>query len=53
MSNLENLAAKIIEDANIKAEAILKEAKDTKVSMVEGKIKEAETLKLRMLAYLP
>ena len=28
MSNLDNLSSKIIEDANIKAEAILKEAKD-------------------------
>ena len=45
MSNLDNLSAKIIEDANIKAEAILKEAKDNGDSMIENKIKKAEVLK--------
>lgn len=49
MSNLENLAAKIIEDANIKAEAILKEAKDNEILLVDKKIKEAEVLKHQML----
>ncbi|MGK0466012.1 V-type ATP synthase subunit E [Clostridium sp.] len=49
MSKLDSLTAKIIEDANTKAEFILKEAKDTQASMVEKKIKEAEALKLRML----
>ena len=49
MSKLDSLTAKIIEDANIKAKAILKEAKDTQLSMVENKTKEAEALKLRML----
>lgn len=49
MSKIDNLSAKIIEDANTKAEAILKEAKDTQTSMVENKTKEAQVLKLRML----
>ncbi len=49
MSNLENLSAKIIEDANIKAEAILKEANENENLMVEKKIKEAEVLKNQML----
>jgi len=41
MSNLENLSSKIVEDANIKAAAILKEAKDNGASMIENKIKIA------------
>ena len=41
MSNLENLSSKIVEDANIKATAILKEAKDKGASMIENKIKIA------------
>ena len=49
MSNLENLSSKIIEDANIKAEAILKDAKDNEILMIENKIKEAEVLKHQML----
>ena len=49
MSNLENLAAKIIEDANIKAEAILKEAKENEILIVENKRKEAEVIKHQML----
>jgi V/A-type H+-transporting ATPase subunit E len=49
MSNLESLSAKIIEDANIKAESMLKEAADNKKLMIENKIKEAEGLKTQML----
>jgi len=49
MSNLENLVAKIIEDAKIKAEAILKEAKDNETLMIENKTKEADIVKLQML----
>jgi V/A-type H+-transporting ATPase subunit E len=49
MSKIDSLTAKILEDANVKAEAILKEAKDTQESMVEKKTKEANALKLRML----
>jgi len=49
MSNLENLSAKIIEDASIKAETILKEANDNGKSMVDDKIKKAEVLKVQML----
>lgn len=49
MSNLENLAAKIIEDANIKAETILKEAKDNEILLVDKRIKEAEVLRHQML----
>lgn len=49
MSNLDNLSAKIIQDATIKAEAILKEAKDNEVLMVEKRIKEAEAIKRQML----
>lgn len=48
MSNLENLTAKIIEDANIKAETILKEAKANETLMIDNKIKEAEVLKHQM-----
>lgn len=49
MSKLDGLSAKIIEDANIKAVAILKEAKDTETLMVENKTKEAMVLKLQMI----
>jgi V/A-type H+-transporting ATPase subunit E len=49
MSKIDSLSAKIIEDANTKAEFILKEAKDTQVSLVEKKTKEAHVIKLRML----
>lgn len=49
MSNLDNLSAKIIEDASIKAETILKEASDNGKLMVEDKIKKAEALKVQML----
>lgn len=49
MSNLENLSSKIIEDANIKAEAILKEAKDNEILIVGNKTKEAELIKKQML----
>jgi len=49
MSNLEKLAAKIIEDANIKAEAILKEAKDSEILLTENKTKEAEVIKNQMV----
>lgn len=49
MSNLDNLSAKILEDANVKAEAILKEANDNGKSMIEVKIKKAEVLKVQML----
>ena len=49
MSNLQNLSSKIIEDANIKAEAILKEAKDNQVLTMGNKVKEAEVLRHQML----
>jgi V/A-type H+-transporting ATPase subunit E len=49
MSKLDGLSAKIIEDANIKAAAILKEAKDTETLMVQNKTKEAKVLKLQMI----
>jgi V/A-type H+-transporting ATPase subunit E len=49
MSNLENLSSKIIEDAKIKAEAILKEAKDNEILTIGNRIKDAETLKHQML----
>lgn len=49
MSNLEKLATKIIEDANSKAEAILKEAKENESLIIEKKLKEAEVLKHQML----
>ncbi|MBU3189437.1 V-type ATP synthase subunit E [Clostridium bowmanii] len=49
MSNLDNLSAKIIEDASIKAETILREASDNGKLMVENKIKKAELLKSQML----
>ncbi|MCB2292469.1 V-type ATP synthase subunit E [Clostridium algoriphilum] len=49
MSNLDNLSAKIIEDANIKAEAILKEAKENETLIIEKKIKEAEVVEHQML----
>ncbi|MBZ9636218.1 V-type ATP synthase subunit E [Clostridium sp. FP1] len=49
MSNLENLSSKIVEDASIKAEAILKEAKDNGASMIESKVKGAKELEVQML----
>lgn len=49
MSNLEKLSSKIIEDANIKAEAILKEAKDSEASMIESKVKVAKELEAQMV----
>ncbi|MGH4139814.1 V-type ATP synthase subunit E [Clostridium sp.] len=49
MSNLDNLSAKIIEDASIKAETILKEASDNGKLMIENKINKAEVLKGKML----
>ena len=49
MSNLDNLSTKIVEDASVKAEAILKEANDNGKLMVENKIKKAEVLKGQML----
>ena len=49
MSNLEKLVAKIIEDANIKAEAILKEAKDNEILLIEKKTKDAEVVKNQMI----
>ncbi len=49
MSNLENLTSKIIGDAKIKADAILKEAKGNEILTIESKVKEAEVLKRQML----
>ncbi|MCB2311561.1 V-type ATP synthase subunit E [Clostridium tagluense] len=49
MSNLENLSSKIVEDASIKAEAILKEAKDNGALIIENKVKGAKGLELQML----
>ena len=49
MSNLENLSAKIIEDANNKAEAILKESRDNEILIVANKTKEAELIKNQMI----
>ena len=49
MSNLDNLSAKIIEDASIKAETILKEATDNGKLIIENKIKKAELLKDQMI----
>jgi len=49
MSSLENLSAKIIEDASIKAETILKQAKDKEILIIEKKTKQAELLKHQML----
>lgn len=49
MSNLNNLSSKIIGDANIKAEAILKEAKDNGTSIIESKVKSAKVLEVQML----
>ena len=49
MSNLEKLSAKIIEDAKIKAETILKEAKDNEILVIENKTKEAELAKKQMI----
>jgi V/A-type H+-transporting ATPase subunit E len=49
MSNLKNLSSKIVEDASIKAEAMLKEANDNGTSMIENKVKSAKVLELQML----
>ncbi|MBU3090612.1 V-type ATP synthase subunit E [Clostridium sp. CF011] len=49
MSNLDKLAAKIIEDAKIKAETILKEAKNNEILLIEKKTKEAELVKKQMI----
>ncbi|MBZ9624792.1 V-type ATP synthase subunit E [Clostridium sp. FP2] len=49
MSNLENLSSKIVEDASIKAEAMLKEAKDNGALIIENKVKGAKELELQML----
>jgi V/A-type H+-transporting ATPase subunit E len=49
MSNLDNLSSKIVEDAKIKAEAILKEAKDNGTSMINNKVKGAKILEIQML----
>ncbi|MFT5871733.1 MAG: V/A-type H+-transporting ATPase subunit E [Clostridium sp.] len=49
MSNLENLTSKIVEDANIKAEALLKEAKDNEALLIESKVKVAKNLVVQML----
>jgi V/A-type H+-transporting ATPase subunit E len=49
MSNLDNLSSKIIESANIKAEAILKEAKNNEALMIEGKVKSAKELEAQMV----
>ena len=49
MSNLKNLSSKIIEDASIKAETMLKEAKDNGTLMIESKVKSAKVLQLQML----
>jgi len=49
MSNLKNLSSKILEDANIKAEAMLAEAKNNGTLMIESKVKSAKVLQLQML----
>jgi V/A-type H+-transporting ATPase subunit E len=49
MSNLENLSSKIVEDANIKAESILKEAEDNAILMIENKVKSAKELEAQMV----
>ncbi|GCD11810.1 V-type ATP synthase subunit E [Clostridium tagluense] len=49
MSNLENLSSKIVEDASIKAETILKEAKDNGALIIENKVKGAKELERQML----
>jgi V/A-type H+-transporting ATPase subunit E len=49
MSNLNNLSSKIVEDASIKAEAMLKEANDNGTSMIGNKVKSAKALELQML----
>lgn len=49
MSNLKNLSSKIVEDASIKAEAMLKEAKDNGSSMIASKVKSAKALEQQML----
>ena len=49
MSNLKNLSSKIVDDASIKAEAMLKEAKDNGTSIIASKVKSAKALELQML----
>jgi len=49
MSNLDNLSSKIVEDANIKAESILKEAKHNEALMIESKVKSAKELEAQMV----
>jgi V/A-type H+-transporting ATPase subunit E len=49
MSNLKNLSSKIIEDATIKAEAMLKEANDNGISIIASKVKSAKALELQLL----
>ena len=49
MSNLDNLSSKIVEDANIKAESILKEAKHNEALMIESKVKGAKDIEAQMV----
>ena len=49
MSNLKNLSSKIVDDASIKAEAMLKEAKYNGTSIIASKVKSAKALELQML----
>ena len=49
MSNLKNLSSKIVDDASIKAEAMLKEAKDNATSSIASKVKSAKALEVQML----
>lgn len=49
MSNLDNLSSKIVEDANIKAEAILKDARNSAASIIESKVKDAGQQEVKML----
>ena len=49
MSNLKNLSSKIVNDASIKAEAMLKEAKDNGTSIIASKVKSAKALEVQML----
>ena len=49
MSNLDNLSSKIVEDANIKAETMLKEARDNGTLIIESKVKAAKDLEAQML----
>ena len=49
MSNLDNLSSKIVEDANVKAESILKEAKHNEALMIESKVKDAKEIETQMV----